>query len=100
VPDGYVFALPPFPKFGSRSLHAATICGSICGKGLVGCIRCGVPNIIGRIQSDIIPRPLFVPLGTKPACVHAAVIWAQGCQGTGCAAQIERSASARGKRGD
>jgi len=81
VPDGCVFALPPFPKFGSRSLHAATICGSICGKA-VAC-RLGVPNMIGRIQSDMIPTPLLAPLGTKPARVHAAVIWAQGCQGTG-----------------
>ena len=83
VPDGCIFALPPFPKFGFRSLHAATTCGSICGKALVACFRCGVPNIIGRMQSDIIPRPLLVPLGTKPACVHAAVIRAQGCHGTG-----------------
>ena len=30
---------PPFPKFGLRSLHAATTCGSICGKALVACFR-------------------------------------------------------------
>jgi hypothetical protein len=36
VPDGCVFALPPFPKFGFRSLHAATTCGSICGRSLGG----------------------------------------------------------------
>jgi hypothetical protein len=34
-----VFALPPFPKFELRSLHAATTCGSICGKALVACFR-------------------------------------------------------------
>ena len=83
VPDVCVFALPPLPKFGFRSLHAATTRGSICGKALVACFRCGVPDIIGRIQSDIIARPLLVPLGKKPACVHAALIRAQGCQGTG-----------------
>jgi hypothetical protein len=83
TPDDCVFDLPPFPKFGFRSLQAATTCGSICGKALVACVRCGVPNMIGWMQSDIIPEPLFVPLGTKPACEHAAAILAQGCQGTG-----------------
>jgi hypothetical protein len=76
-----VLTLPPFPKFGFRSLHAATICGSICGKAVACCFV--VPNMIGRIQSDMIPRPLLAPLGTKPARVHACAILAQGCQGTG-----------------
>jgi hypothetical protein len=52
---------PPFPKFGSRFLHAATTCGSICGKAFVACFRCGVPNIIGRIQSTAIPKPILAP---------------------------------------
>src|SRR6516225_8554022 len=63
---------PPFsPKFGFRILHAATTCGSISGKAFVASFRCGVPTIIGRIQSTAIPRPTLAPLGTKPACVHA-----------------------------
>jgi hypothetical protein len=74
---------PSIPKFGFRALHAATTCGSSGGKGLVACFRCGVPTIIGWIQSTSIPRPILAPLGTKPACVHAARTWAQGCQGTG-----------------
>jgi hypothetical protein len=75
---------PPFsPKFGFRILHAATTCGSISGKAFVASFRCGVPTIIGRIQSTAIPRPALAPLGTKPACEHAAAIRAQGCQGTG-----------------
>ena len=77
----YPYPLPPFPKFGSRSLHAATIRGSICGTAVACCV--GVPSMIGRIQSDMIPRPLLAPLGTKPARVHACAILAQGCQGTG-----------------
>ena len=81
--DGYIFALRSFPKSGSRLLHAATICGSICGNALVACFRCGEPAIMGRMQSTMIPAPSFAPLGTKPARVHAAVIWAQGCRRTG-----------------
>jgi hypothetical protein len=75
--------LPPFPKFGFRSLHAATSSGSICGKALVACVRCGVSVIIGRMQSNMMPRPLLAPLRTKPAWLHAALIRAQGCQLTG-----------------
>ena len=74
---------PSIPKFGDRSLHACTTRGSICGKALVACLRCGVPIMIGWIQSTAIPRPILAPLGTKPACLHAAVILAQGCHGTG-----------------
>jgi hypothetical protein len=48
-------------------LHAATTCGSICGKAFVACFRCGVPTIIGRIQSTAIPRPILAPPATKPA---------------------------------
>ena len=80
---GCDFALPPFPKFGFRCLHAATTDGSICGKALVACIRCGVSVIIGRMQSNMMPRPLLAPLRTKPAWLHAALIRAQGCQLTG-----------------
>jgi hypothetical protein len=36
VLDGCVF---PLPKFGLRLTHAATTCGSICGKALVACFR-------------------------------------------------------------
>jgi len=80
---GCDLALPPFPKFGFRSLHAATTSGSICGKALVACARCGVSAIIGRTQSNMMPRPLLAPLRTKPAWLHAALIRAQGCQLTG-----------------
>ena len=91
VLDGFVvgctlgcdLALPPFPKFGFRSLHAATTSGSICGKALVACFRCGVSVIIGRMQSNMMPSPLLAPLRTKPAWLHAALILAQGCQVTG-----------------
>jgi hypothetical protein len=69
VLDGFVvgctlgcdLALPPFPKFGFRSLHAATTSGSICGKALVACFRCGVSVIIGRMQSNMMPSPLLAP---------------------------------------
>src|SRR6516225_3419056 len=64
---------PSIPKFGFRSLHAATTCGSSGGKGLVACFRCGVPAIIGLIQSTAIPTPILVPSGTKPACVHGGL---------------------------
>jgi hypothetical protein len=50
---------------------------------LVACVRCGVSVIIGRMQSNMMPRPLLAPLGIKPAWVHAALIRAHGCQGTG-----------------
>jgi hypothetical protein len=90
VLDGFVvgctlgcdLALPPFPKFGFRSLHAATTSGSICGKALVACFRCGVSVIIGRMQSNMMPSPLLAALRTKPAWLHAALILAQGCQVT------------------
>jgi hypothetical protein len=71
----------PHSEVRISSLHAATICGSIRGKAPA--CRFGVPSMIGRIQSDMIPRPLLAPLGTKPARVHAYAILAQGCQGTG-----------------
>jgi hypothetical protein len=74
---------PPIPKLGFRSLHAATTCGSSSGKGLLAWFRCGVPTIIGWIQSNATPTPILAPLGTKPARVQAALIWAHGCQGTG-----------------
>jgi hypothetical protein len=74
---------PSIPKSGFRTLHACTTCGSTCGKDLVACARCGVLAIIGWIQSISIPAPVLAPLGKKPAWVHAAVILAQGCQGSG-----------------
>jgi hypothetical protein len=74
---------PSIPKSGFRTLHACTTFGSTCGKALLACWRCGVPIMIGRIQSTAIPRPTLAPFGTKPAWLHAAVIFAQGCQGTG-----------------
>ena len=83
---GCDFALPPFPKFGFRCLHAATTDGSICGKALVACIRCGVSVIIGRMQSNMMPRPLLAPLRTKPAWLHTALMRAQGFQLTGLVA--------------
>jgi hypothetical protein len=79
---------PSIPKSGFRSLQACTTCGSTWGKALVAFARCGVLAIIGRIQSTAIPRPTFAPFGTKPACVHATAILAQGCQGTGCAGTV------------
>jgi hypothetical protein len=39
APDGCVFVLAPFPKFGLRLMHAATTCGSICGRALAACFR-------------------------------------------------------------
>jgi hypothetical protein len=82
VPD-CVLTLSPFPKFGSRSLHAATICGSICGK-TVAC-RFGVPSMIGRMQSDMIPSGNK----TRPcACLRDPRAQVE-------CAQIERLASAK-----
>src|SRR6516164_1041456 len=86
VPGGLVvgcllgcnFARLPIPKFGFRCLHAVTTCGSICGNGFVPCATCGVPAIIGRMQSTMMLAPVFAPFGTKPACLHAAAIWSQG----------------------
>ena len=37
--------------------------------------------MIGRMQSTMIPMPMLAPLGTKPACKHAALISAQGFVG-------------------
>ena len=76
VPDGFVAGYLPAPgggapNFGFCCLHAATTCGSICGY-----FCCGVPAMIGRMQS-VIPVP-----GPKPAFLHASAIWAQapvGC---------------------
>lgn len=76
---GCMFAPPP--KFGFRFLQATTSCGSICGKGLVACLRCGAPAMMGRMQSSMIPMPMLAPLGTKPAWRHAALIWAHGLVG-------------------
>jgi hypothetical protein len=73
---------PSIPKFGFRSLHATTTCGSRGGSGFVACWRCGVPTMIGLMQSTVMPAPALSPLGTKPACVQAALICAHGCQGT------------------
>src|SRR6516164_4002103 len=78
-PPGCAFAPPP--KFGFRFLQAMTSWGSICGKGLVARFRCGAPAMIGRMQSTMIPMPMLAPLGTKPACMHAALIWAHGLVG-------------------
>ena len=77
-PLGCDFAPRAVPNFGFCSLQAATSCGSICGKGLVACCRCGVPCMIGRMQSATIPTPFLAPRTEKPACLHATVIWAQG----------------------
>jgi hypothetical protein len=71
-------APPPRPKFGRCALHAATIPGSICGKGLVACFSCSVPAMIGRMQSTASPIPILAPFASNPACLHSAVIWAQG----------------------
>jgi len=94
MPDGFVVDGPlgcglarrAVPKFGFCCLQAATSCGSICGKGFTPCTPCGVPTMIGRMQSTTIPMPLLAPLRTKPACWHAAAIWAHGPAlfGTGC----------------
>jgi hypothetical protein len=75
-PFGCDFAPRAVPNFGFCSLQAATSCGSICGKGLVASFRCGVPCMIGRMQSDTMPTPFVVPRAAKPAFLHATVIWA------------------------
>jgi hypothetical protein len=77
-PLGCGFARRAVPKFGFCCLQAATSCGSICDKGLAPCTPCGVPTMIGRMQSTTIPAPLLAPWGTKPACLHAAAICAHG----------------------
>src|SRR5215469_16825217 len=86
-PLGCGFARRAVPKFGFCCLQAATSCGSICGKGLTPCTPCGVPTMIGRMQSTTIPAPLLAPWGTKPACLHAAAICAHAPPffGAGCA---------------
>ena len=76
-PLGCNFIPRAVPNFGFCSLQAATSCGSICGKGLVACFRCGVPCMVGRMQSDTMPTPILAPRTAKPACLHAAAICAQ-----------------------
>jgi hypothetical protein len=83
TPDDCVFDLPPFPKFGFRSLQPPQPADRFAARLWSPASVVAFLTLIGWMQSDIIPEPLFVPLGTKPACEHAAAILAQGCQGTG-----------------
>src|SRR5215469_1757722 len=63
-PLGCGFARRAVPKFGFCCLQAATSCGSICGKGLAPCTPCGVPTMIGRMQSTD-PSTTLGALGDK-----------------------------------
>jgi len=44
------------------------------------------------MQSTMMLAPVFAPIGTKPACLHAAAIWSQGppLLDAGWRAQVER----------
>jgi hypothetical protein len=88
-----VLTLPPFPKFGFRSLHAATICGSICGKAVARCFV--VPNMIGRIQSDMIPRHSWPRWEQSPPVYMPARSWRKGARVQVEWAQIERLVPAK-----
>jgi hypothetical protein len=66
----------------TRLLSACGPVGHLCRsqrilvatEGFVARFRWGVPAMIGRIQSTMMPTPILAPLGTKPACVHDALI--------------------------
>jgi hypothetical protein len=47
VLDDCVFVLAPFPKFGLRLMHAATTCGSICGKALPAFVEAYLRQWVG-----------------------------------------------------
>ena len=64
----------PWPKFGFCALQSATSCGLICGKGLLARRGCGVPRIIGAMQSTKMPSPVLARPRSNPACLQAALI--------------------------
>src|SRR5208283_5236332 len=66
------------PKLAFCALQAATICGSICGRGLLALCGWAVPCMIGAMQSFQSPLPPLTPPCTKPAFTQAAFICSQG----------------------
>ena len=66
------------PKFGLAALHAATSSGATCGSGFVARRGCGLPCMIGRMQSAAMPLPAFALPRSNPACWQAVMICPQG----------------------
>src|ERR1700722_11249054 len=66
-----------WPKFGFCALQSATSCGLTVGRDLLARRRCGVPRMIGAMQSTRMPSPALAPPCTNPACRQAALIAAQ-----------------------
>jgi hypothetical protein len=66
-----------WPKFGFCALQSATSCRLICGKGLPARRGCGIPRMMGAMQSTKRPSPDLAPPCTNPACSQAALTSAQ-----------------------
>src|SRR5215472_17285849 len=69
---------PGCPKSAFLALHAATICASSCGSGLVALRGCAMPSMIGLMQSTWMPSPFRAPPWTTPASRQAAAICRHG----------------------
>jgi hypothetical protein len=74
-----------WPKFGFCALQSSTSFPSTCGNGLLARRGCGVPRMMGAMQSTKRPSPVLAPPCTNPACSQAALISAHArCRGAAC----------------
>jgi hypothetical protein len=76
-------------------LVAGPLCRLICGKGLPARRGCGIPRMMGAMQSTKRPSPDLAPPCTNPACSQAALTSAQArWRGAACTETAARRKSA------